>query len=177
MWSEPLAGVLGGPSQRDGLFPAPAFAGHVARSGADSPHLGWLWTTHGGIICPSMGSRHPLPIPLQPPPGEGWRSLDWGCQMFAEWSCLWQFSNSSEAHDLTEPMLLSAICRVRVPLSLRSPGKTLVLLFITFTSPGTRKNLFPLLSTGCFADSLSERLFHLASPPFALTLKGGPQVF
>lgn len=70
-------------------------------------------------------------------------------------------------------MLSSAICRVRGPLSLRSPGKTLVLLFIIFSSLGTHKNLFPLFSPEWFTDSLPERLPHPSSPPFALTLKRG----
>ena len=73
-------------------------------------------------------------------------------------------------------MFFSVICRVRVPLSLRSPGKTLVLLFTIISSLGTHKNLFPLFSPEWFAAPFSETLFHLSSPPSALAIKGGHQI-
>lgn len=77
------------------------------------------------------------------------------------------FSNSAKpakAHNPTKPLdTVPALCGIRVPLSLKSRGKTPVLLFIIIMSLGTHKNLsFPLLSPEWSADSASERLF----PPF-----------
>ena len=93
------------------------------------------------------------------------------------------FSNSAKpakAHNPTKPLdRVPALCGVRVPLSLRSRGKTSVLLSIIIMSLGTHKNLsFPLLSPEWPADSASERLFRpfLASSKLTLCyhVKGKP---
>lgn len=163
-------------SQQNGPFPPPALAEHTGfrqpSPGLPKDHPGW-----NHLLLFFLGSRLRCPFPfklLQ----QRMENAVCGWQIPEEWSSLQNAATPVTSHKLTEPPdVFLTICRVRVPLSLRSPGKTLVLLFIIFSSLGTHKNLFHLFSPEWFADSLKGCSIVQGHPFHSHGREGGHQVF
>lgn len=146
-----LARAVECPARGMGLH-RPAFGGCAGRLPQPSPGLPKDHTVGTVGYCSFLGSRHPnhmfcFPTSPEESPGPWTGFAGVGGPMR---KCL-PFSNSAKpvkAHNPTKPLdMVPALCGIRVPLSLKSRGKTSVLLFIIIISLGTHKNLsFPLVS-------------------------------